>query len=57
MSYDPIDYDCINKTNFWEAEDEFPPELDYEEMMDDSVYIDDAIPIFDDRHGQDYQKL
>ncbi|XP_039113715.1 uncharacterized protein LOC120249272 [Dioscorea cayenensis subsp. rotundata] len=52
-SYDPVDYDCIDKTDFWVAEDECPPELDYEEIMDDNVYGDNAIPIFDDRHGQD----
>ncbi|XP_039137129.1 uncharacterized protein LOC120274666 [Dioscorea cayenensis subsp. rotundata] len=52
-SYDPVGYDCTDNTDFWAAENECPPELDYEKIMDDNVYGDDAIPIFDDHHGQD----
>ena len=30
-----------------------PLELNYDDLMEDSVYGDDAIPIFCDSHGQD----
>ena len=31
-SYDPIDYECIDKTDFWVVEEEPEGELDYNEL-------------------------
>ena len=31
-SYDPIDYECINKTEFWMVEEESEGELGYDEL-------------------------
>ena len=30
--YDPIDYACIDETNFWVVDDDQPAELDVEEL-------------------------
>jgi hypothetical protein len=46
-SYDPVDYDCIDKTDFWIAEEVSPPELENDEVMEQAIYGDDAIPIID----------
>ncbi|XP_052626826.1 uncharacterized protein LOC111876822 [Lactuca sativa] len=40
-SYDPIDYECIDKTEFWVVEEESNGELDYndlENMLDEQEY-------------------
>lgn len=40
-SYDPIDYECIDKTDFWVVEEEPEGELDYndvENMLDDQEH-------------------
>ncbi|XP_023751607.2 uncharacterized protein LOC111899961 [Lactuca sativa] len=40
-SYDPIDYECIDKTEFWVVEEELNGELDYndlENMLDEQEY-------------------
>lgn len=47
-SYDPIDYECIDKSDFWIIEEKEPPELDYEELMEaHAVYQKYVIPIND----------
>ncbi|KAI3700862.1 hypothetical protein L2E82_45503 [Cichorium intybus] len=41
MSYDPIDYECIDKTDFWVVEEEPEKELDYndiENMLDEQEH-------------------
>ena len=32
MTYDPIDYACIDKTDFWIVDDNQPTKLDVEEL-------------------------
>ncbi|KAF2322650.1 hypothetical protein GH714_026613 [Hevea brasiliensis] len=41
---DPIDYECIEKIDFWIVEEEPPPELDTEEL-EEALYQEDAILI------------
>ncbi|XP_039145518.1 uncharacterized protein LOC120282732 [Dioscorea cayenensis subsp. rotundata] len=51
-SYDPIDYDCIDKTNFWIVEEEEEAELVDGDMVE-AIYGEDAIPTLDESHNQD----
>ena len=48
-SYDPIDYDYIDKTDFWVTEEEageLPHELDFDDIIEQAIYDeDDATPI------------
>ncbi|KAJ7970826.1 DUF659 domain-containing protein [Quillaja saponaria] len=46
---DPIDYECIDKTDFWVIEEEAPSELTSEDI-DHAIYQDEAAPIFNN-HG------
>ena len=43
-SYDPVDYESIDKTEFWVVEEEQEGELDYEELEEEL----EELPI----HGQ-----
>ena len=42
--YDPIDYACIDETDFWVVDDDQPTELDIEEL-DNLLYEEESIPI------------
>ncbi|RVW46411.1 hypothetical protein CK203_081776 [Vitis vinifera] len=42
--YDPIDYACIDETDFWVVDDDQPAELDVEEL-EDLLYEEGSIPI------------
>ncbi|XP_039118856.1 uncharacterized protein LOC120254989 [Dioscorea cayenensis subsp. rotundata] len=51
-SYDPVDYDCIDKTDFWIVEEEEEAELVDQDMVE-AIYGEDAIPTLDESHNQD----
>ncbi|RVW87671.1 hypothetical protein CK203_041218 [Vitis vinifera] len=42
--YDPIDYACIDETDFWVVDDDQPAELDVEEL-ENLLYEEGSIPI------------
>ncbi|KAL6333575.1 hypothetical protein AAG906_028760 [Vitis piasezkii] len=42
--YDPIDYTCIDETDFWVVDDDQPAELDVEEL-ENLLYEEGSIPI------------
>ena len=42
--YDPIDYACIDETDFWIVDDDQPVELDVEEL-ENLLYEEWSIPI------------
>ncbi|RVW20428.1 hypothetical protein CK203_112414 [Vitis vinifera] len=42
--YDPIDYACIDETDFWVVDDDQPTELDIEEL-ENLLYEEGSIPI------------
>ena len=44
LNFDPIDYESIDKMEFWIVEDEEPPCLDYEEL-EAALYEEGAYPI------------
>ncbi|GMY38460.1 hAT dimerization domain-containing protein [Fagus crenata] len=44
FNFDPIDYESIDKTEFWIVEDEEPPCLDYEEL-EATLYEEGAYPV------------
>ena len=44
FNFDPIDYESIDKTEFWIVEDEEPPCLDYEEL-EAALYEEGAYPV------------
>ncbi|KAJ1398996.1 hypothetical protein SESBI_30639 [Sesbania bispinosa] len=51
-SYDPIDYESIDKVEFWVIEEEAPPEFDVDDIENENViYQDNAIPIVDESHN------
>ena len=43
-SYDPIDYTCIDETEFWIIDEDEPGELDLEEMKN-LLYEEGSLPI------------
>ncbi|XP_039128888.1 uncharacterized protein LOC120265020 [Dioscorea cayenensis subsp. rotundata] len=51
-SYDPVDYDCIDKMDFWIVEEEEEAELVDGDMVE-AIYGEDAIPTLDESHNQD----
>ena len=44
MTYDPIDYACIDETDFWLVDEDEPIELDVEEL-ENLLYEEGSIPI------------
>lgn len=53
-SYDPIDYESIDKVDFWIIEEEAPPEFDVDELENENViYQDDAIPVICDTRNNE----
>ncbi|KAK7293059.1 hypothetical protein RJT34_15920 [Clitoria ternatea] len=45
-SYDPIDYESIDKVDFWVTEEEPQPEFGHDDMdIENVIYQDNAIPI------------
>ncbi|XP_039120077.1 uncharacterized protein LOC120256474 [Dioscorea cayenensis subsp. rotundata] len=53
--YDPIDYEHIDEVDFWvmEKEESSPPKLDYDEITEEAIYVNDSIPILDYDYIQD----
>ncbi|KAJ1391324.1 hypothetical protein SESBI_36715 [Sesbania bispinosa] len=49
-SYDPIDYESIDKVEFWVVEEEAPPEFDVDDI-ENVIYQDNAIPIVGESHN------
>lgn len=48
-SYDPIDYEFIDKLEYWVTEEEAPPEFDDQDHeIENVLYQDNAIPIVDE---------
>ena len=43
-SYDPIDYECIDETEFWIIDEDKPGELDLEEV-ENLLYEEGSLPI------------
>ena len=43
-SYDPIDYACIDETEFWIIDEDEPGELDLEEV-ENLLYEEGSLPI------------
>ena len=44
MTYDPIDYACIDKTDFWIVDEDEPGDLDVKEL-ENLIYEEGLIPI------------
>ncbi|KAJ1415254.1 hypothetical protein SESBI_18209 [Sesbania bispinosa] len=42
----PVDYESIEKVDFWIVEEETPPELDIDDIeLENVIYQDNAVPI------------
>ncbi|CAA2986381.1 uncharacterized protein LOC111403679 isoform X2 [Olea europaea subsp. europaea] len=51
-SYDTVDYECIDKTNFWIVE-EVPPRVFEYEDLDNAIYEENAISNVNDHEFDD----